>query len=268
MQLIDIGVNLANSAFDRDRDAVIARARAAGVEVMIVTGASLASSQSAAALTRQYPGVLYATAGVHPHDARHCHELTLKQLADLHQNAAVVAIGECGLDYNRDYSPRAQQDYWFDAQVDLAVKLRMPLFLHERDAHQRFCEILANHPQLPPAVIHCFTGSAAELRRYLDMGLYIGITGWICDERRGMHLRQLVKDIPLQRLLLETDAPYLTPRTMRPRPKRGRNEPAFLPHVLALVARCRQSPPESIATATSTNAAQFFGLDIMLPRLC
>ena len=110
------------------------------------------------------------------------------------------------------------------------------------------------------AVVHCFTGERDELRAYLDLGLYIGITGWICDERRGQHLRELVSDIPRDRLMIETDAPYLTPRDMRPQPKARRNEPAFLPHILRTVARALGRPPEEVAAETTRNAATLFGL--------
>src|SRR5688572_5326885 len=182
MGLIDIGVNLTNKAFKRDLPQVIERARAAGVEAMVVTGTSLAASRAALELAKSQPGYLYATAGVHPHDAKSCDDRTLDRLRELASNGA-VAIGECGLDYNRDFSPRPIQDRWFEAQVELAVELQKPLFLHERDAHGRFLEILKRHrDRIADACVHCFTGNEAELRAYLDLDLHIGITGWICDE--------------------------------------------------------------------------------------
>ena len=136
----------------------------------------------------------------------------------------------------------------------------MPLFLHERDARQRFCDILATVRKSVPAVLHCFTGMREDLKTCLNMGLHIGITGWICDERRGTHLRELVTEIPLDRLMIETDAPFLAPRTMPTKPKDGRNEPAFLPYVLQAVADCLGKPVPAVAEATRKTAREFFGL--------
>lgn len=262
-RLVDVGVNLTHAAFDVDRAAVIERAIAAGVQQMVLTGTSVAESQQAQQLASQYPGRLYSTAGVHPHDVKQCDDQTMAQLRQLAAQPGVVAIGECGLDFNRDYSPRPQQEQWFEQQVQLACDLQLPLFLHQRDAHQRLLEIL--HPyrdRLPAAVVHCFTGDAAELRDYLDWDFHIGITGWICDERRGLHLQALVGSIPLDRLMLETDAPYLTPRTLRPKPKGNRNEPAFLPHVLQTVARSMHQPADQVAEETTATTQRFFRLPI------
>jgi TatD DNase family protein len=170
-----------------------------------------------------------------------------------------VAIGECGLDFNRNYSPHPDQEKWFVAQLELGLELGKPLFLHSRDAHPRFAEIVKHHG-IRNAVAHCFTGGKEELHAYLDLGLHIGITGWICDERRGRHLVELVRDIPRERLLLETDAPYLTPRDLRPQPKARRNEPAFLPHILGAVAAALGRPAAEVAAETTRNAVAFFGL--------
>jgi TatD DNase family protein len=256
--IVDIGVNLAHRSFQADRKEVIGRAFAAGVQTLIVTGTSLAGSQEAQRIAREYPGQLFATAGVHPHDSRNCTEDTILELRRLATHREVVALGECGLDFNRDFSPRPQQEKWFEAQVALAEELQMPLFLHERDAQRRFCEILAAARKKAPAVLHCFTGTREELKAYLDMGLHVGITGWICDERRGMHLRELVKEIPLDRLMIETDAPFLVPRTMQTKPKDGRNEPAFLPFVLQMVADCLGKPVTEVAEMTTRTANNFF----------
>jgi TatD DNase family protein len=204
--IIDIGVNLAHRSFRRDRTQVIERAFASGVGTMIITGTSIAGSQEALRIAQDYPGQLFATAGVHPHDSRHCTETTISELQQLASQKAVVAIGECGLDFNRDFSPRPEQEKWFEAQVALAEELQLPLFLHERDARLRFCEILTANRKRVPAVLHCFTGTREELKTDLNIGLHLGITGWICDERRGMHLRELLREIPLDRLMIETDA--------------------------------------------------------------
>jgi TatD DNase family protein len=259
MELIDIGVNLAHRSFAGDRDAVIGRALAAGVRTMIVTGTSLRGSQEARRLAEGRPGVLYATAGVHPHDARHCDSQTLAGLRALAAAPSVVAIGECGLDFNRDFSPRPVQVEWFRKQLELAKELGLPLFLHERDAATAFLAVLdAVEPEPAQVVVHCFTGDEPTLREYLRRGYNIGITGWICDERRGEHLRALVRTIPLDRLLVETDAPFLTPRDLRPKPAAGRNEPAFLVHVLRAIAAARGEAPEAVAEATTGNARRVF----------
>jgi len=257
MQLADIGANLTHASFRDDLDAVVARARAHGVGTLVVTGTSVAESRRAAEIAEAHG--LYATAGVHPHNAKDCGPATLAELRELARNPRVVAVGECGLDYNRNYSPHPDQEKWFVAQLELAAELGKPLFLHSRDAHPRCAEILRNL-RVGKAVAHCFTGEAGELRAYLDLGLHIGITGWICDERRGRHLVALVKEVPQDRLLLETDAPYLTPRDLHPQPKARRNEPAFLPHILRAVARARGEGPEALAEATTRNAKAFFGI--------
>jgi len=258
--MIDIGVNLTHKSFNPDRDAVINRATAAGVTRMVLTGTTVAGSEKAADLAAAHPG-MFATAGVHPHNARDCHDGTLEALAALASRPEVVAIGECGLDFNRDFSPRPDQERWFEAQVELAIKLGMPLFCHERDAFETFAAILRRHgAALPPTVVHCFTGDRETLEAYLAMGLYIGITGWICDERRGRHLQDLIALIPIERLMIETDAPFLTPRTLRPAPARGRNEPAFLAHVVETVAWCRKESVADVIAGTTRTAEGFFGL--------
>jgi len=257
MPLVDIGANLTHTSFREDLDAVLARAREHGVGQIVVTGTTVEESRRAAALAEAHG--LHATAGVHPHHARECDGTTIPALREIAAHPRVVAIGECGLDFNRNYSPHPSQEKWFVSQLELAAELGKPLFLHSRDAHPRFAEILRNL-RIGKAVAHCFTGEAAELRAYLDLGLYIGITGWICDERRGRHLVELAKDIPQDRLLLETDSPYLTPRDLHPQPKARRNEPAHLPHILRAVARARGEAPEALAEATTRNARVFFGL--------
>jgi len=257
MQLVDIGANLTHASFRDDLDAVLSRAHAHGVERIIVTGASLEESRRAADIADAHG--LYATAGVHPHHARECDDATIPALREVAARPRVVALGECGLDFNRNYSPHPSQEKWFVAQLELAAELGKPLFLHSRDAHPRFAEILRNL-RVGKAVAHCFTGEAAELRAYLDLGLYIGITGWICDERRGRHLVALAREVPQDRLLLETDSPYLTPRDLHPQPKARRNEPAHLPHILRAVARARGETPEALAAATTRNAQAFFGI--------
>jgi len=262
LNIVDIGANLTHDSFDRDRTAVLERAAAAGVRRAIVTGASVTGSVQAVALADAHPGVLYATAGVHPHHAAEFDEHTAAALRTLLQNDKVVAVGECGLDYFRDLSPRDAQRRAFRAQLELAAGAGKPVFLHQRDAHADFLDVLAaTLPKIARGgVAHCFTDGRSELEAYLELGLYIGVTGWVCDERRGAALREAVPRIPLERLLIETDAPYLLPRDLSPRPAARRNEPAFLPHVLERVAALMEKPVDVVARATVENAERLFRL--------
>jgi TatD DNase family protein len=260
-ELIDIGSNLTHDSFAADRAQVIGRAFEAGVTRQLVTGADLASSRAAAALAAANPQALWSTAGVHPHHASAFDPGRKEGLQELLSQSRVVAVGECGLDYFRDFSPRAAQRAAFIAQLEIAARIAKPVFLHQRDAHEDFVAILAEFRRgLVGGVAHCFTGGARELDDYLELDLSIGITGWICDERRGLELREAVPRIPSRRLMLETDAPYLLPRDLVPRPKARRNEPAFLPHIARRVADLRRESLESVAAATTANAVRLFGL--------
>jgi len=259
--LIDIGANLTHESFAHDFTAVLERAGQAGVRHIVVTGASRSGSMDALALARSHDRMLSATAGVHPHHAAEYDDDTEAVLRELASDPLVRAVGETGLDYNRDFSPRAAQLRVFERQLQLAAELGMPLFLHQRDAHDDFLALLKRYrDRVPNAVVHCFTDTAEALRDYLALDCHIGITGWICDERRGLHLRELVRGIPANRLLLETDAPYLLPRTVRPMPKHRRNEPMYLGEVCAQVARDRGEPAEVTAANSTATAKAFFGL--------
>jgi TatD DNase family protein len=259
VSLIDIGINLAHASFAADRDAVIARAQAAGVVQMIVTGSSAESTRAAVALARAHPRRLFATAGLHPHHAQEWSAQVAAEFCALASCAEVVAIGECGLDYYRNLSAPAAQRETFHRQLELAATAGKPVFLHQRDAHADFVAILREHrSRLTGAVAHCFTGTAAELECYLELQLFIGITGWICDDRRGAHLVPLMRSIPAQQLMLETDGPYLMPRDLQPRPVSRRNEPAYLPHIAAAVARARGETLATLAQDTSANARRLF----------
>lgn len=259
--LIDIGANLTHDSFDADRTAVLERAAAAGVMRLIVTGTSVTNSAQAAELCATNPGTLFATAGVHPHHASEFDAHTSGALRALLANPAVVAVGECGLDFYRDFSPRADQRDAFTAQLELAAETGKPVFLHQRDAHFDFLEILTpRRTQLVGGVAHCFTGGPEELAAYLALDLHIGVTGWVCDERRGAALREALPHIPLERLLIETDAPYLVPRDLVPQPRGRRNEPAFLAHILERVASGVGRPVDEVAAATTANADRLFRL--------
>ncbi len=262
MQLIDIGANLTHDSFEHDRNAVLQRARAAGVAKIIVTGASREHSPKALALAQAHPGELFATAGVHPHHAVEYTDECDAEMRALHAHPEVVAVGECGLDFFRDFSPRPAQRKAFERQLQLASEIAKPLFLHQRDAHADFMAMMKNFDgRLGAAVVHCFTGSRAELFDYLDNDWYIGITGWLCDERRGLHLRELVRHIPANRLMVETDAPYLLPRTVKPQPSHRRNEPMYLAHIVEELARDRGEDVATTAAHTADAARAFFCLD-------
>jgi TatD DNase family protein len=260
-ELIDIGLNLTHESFDHDRAEVLASAAAAGIGRVIVTGTSVTASVHALDLCSIWPGRLFATAGVHPHHAAEFDEHSAAALLGLLGQSPVVAVGECGLDYFRNFSPVGAQLDAFEAQLELARSTRLPVFLHQRDAHDDMLRLLQKHrPGLVGGVAHCFTGGGEELAAYLDLDLYIGITGWICDERRGQALREAVASVPLERLLLETDAPYLLPRDLRPKPQTRRNEPKYLPHVAGRVAELTGVSIDELTAATTANAERLFGL--------
>jgi TatD DNase family protein len=259
--LIDIGANLGHESFREDLPLVLSRAERHGVHRLIVTGTSVEATRTAIALHRDWPRRLFATAGLHPHHAADLDVETLAILDRLARDAAVVAVGECGLDYYRNFSPREAQITAFHRQLELAAATGKPAFLHQRDAHADFLAIVKEHrPALRDAVAHCFTGDARELEDYLALDLAIGITGWICDERRGCHLLPLMARIPEGRLMIETDSPYLLPRSLSPKPKTRRNEPAWLSEVARVVAEARGESIEVLARHTTGTAERFFGL--------
>ena len=261
MNWIDIGVNLTNKRFDNDREDLIKNALNAGVKQQIVTGTNLTESENAIQLCEQFPNVLFSTAGCHPHDAERFTEAHYSKLAELVKLSTVVAIGECGLDFNRNFSPANIQLDVFEQQLRLATKVSKPLFLHERDAFDQQLELLSIYRnKIIGGVVHCFTGSKEQLLAYLDLDLYIGITGWICDERRGQRLRDIIHLIPGNRLMIETDAPYLLPRDLWPKPKSNRNIPEYLPHIGRVIAHLRNVPVEQLSEQSYLNSTHFFGL--------
>ena len=263
MQWIDIGCNLSHDSFDHDWSEVVDQALAVGVVQQVLTGASIKGSDRALQLAQQRPGTLFATAGIHPHLATDFNDQAADHLAALHQHEQVVAIGECGLDYFRDFSPRPAQHAAFEGQLELAKTCGKPLFLHQRESHDDFLAILkSTRDDLGPVVVHCFTDSRRALFDYLDLDCHIGITGWVCDERRGMDLKELVPQIPTDRLMLETDAPYLKPRNLRPKVRTHRNEPQWLPWIGGTVAALRGVSPAELAEQTTQNAREFFRLPV------
>ncbi|MGB0513692.1 MAG: TatD family hydrolase [Wenzhouxiangellaceae bacterium] len=261
MDWIDIGCNLGHESFESDWREVLERAANSSVRQMVLTGASVSGSKRALELAAHDPAHLRATAGVHPHLAAEVDDTALVTLTELHRDPLIAAVGECGLDYFRDLSPRSAQQRAFEAQLQLAVECGKPVFLHQRDAHDDFQAILRDfRDRLNHVVVHCFTDRRRALYDYLDLDCHIGITGWVCDERRGLELKELVPEIPDQRLMLETDAPYLKPRNLRPKVRTHRNEPCWLPWIGGAVAALRKTRPDALATLTSANARRFFEL--------
>ncbi len=261
MKFVDIGVNLTNKQFAKDKDTVIKDAVAAGVQKIILTGTNETCSSQSQELASQYPQVLYSMAGIHPHDAKDASKDFTASLARLYENDNVVAIGECGLDFNRDFSPRPVQESVFEQQLALAADLSAPVFMHQRDAHTRFIDIIKTYEaKIDRGIVHCFTGNKQELDDYLELGFSIGITGWICDERRGKDVLALSRDIPLDKLMIETDAPFLLPRDLDEKPKSRRNEPQFLPHILSVIAKQRNIDEAELAQVLWQNSIDFFRL--------
>ena len=295
IQFFDCCLNLTHDAFARDRDAVLRRAMSKGLVGALICAVDLDDSACISKVIDEYhrsdlflpPHLkslnikkphsaaadrsaehraaddllprLYGTAGVHPHAAKTWQQGHAAALRALAERQDCVAIGETGLDYARDFSPRDRQREVFIAQLELAVELQMPVFLHQRDAHTDFTEILSAYAEkLPGFVVHCFTGREPELSAYLELGAYIGITGWLCDERRGLHLRDLVATVPPEKLLVETDAPYLVPRSLKNRSTR--NEPAYLPHIIAALAAVLNTTVEHLAKQTTENSLRFIGI--------
>lgn len=262
---IDIGINLTNRQFHKDIEAIIQNAIEAEVSQMILTGTSVKGSEGAFEIAKDYPNTLYSTAGIHPHDAKSMDNQSMAKLSKLLANKQVVAVGECGLDFDRDFSPRDQQEQCYRAQLELAIEVQKPLFLHERAAFTRFMAITKDYlPQLPKAVVHCFTGTLTEAKIYLDNGFYLGFTGAISDTKRFAHLEEVLRYVPLDKIMIETDAPFMLPKNV---PKKSltkyherRNEPAFLPYVAQSIASFKGVSLETVAMATTENAKAFFSL--------
>ena len=260
--LFDIGVNLTSGSFKERSLEVLSRASSVGVNALIAIASDEDESKLLSALPPITSPQVWITAGIHPHQAKSFDRKSLGVIEQCFMSDRCVAIGECGLDYNRMYSPKQVQLQTFEAQARLARNLDAPLYLHERDAHTDFVSILrATHPQSPvDGVIHCFTGDRARLKTYLELGLYVGITGWVCDERRGEALRDALRYIPEDRLLLETDAPYLRPRSYKGPLRVKGNEPCLLPHIAEAVAGLLGRSITSLANSTTRNARRLFRL--------
>ena len=259
MKIFDSHCHLDDRAYDKDLDDVIKRAGQSGVRAMMLVGTDRNSSRKAVRIAQTRLG-LFAAVGLHPHDAKTGSETIMEDLIDLASHPKVKAWGETGLDYNRLYSSRKDQERWFLRQLDAGGRLGLPMIFHERDTAGRFLELLrANWDPRGKGVVHCFSGSSEDLEGYLDLGLYIGITGILTVKGRGKDLRRMVKGIPAERLLVETDAPYLTPSPERN--KYRRNEPAFVRSVLIKLAEVRHQDPEKLAALVWDTTCRFFDVD-------
>ncbi|MBB4807936.1 TatD DNase family protein [Chryseobacterium defluvii] len=257
---IDIGINLTNKQFINEHDEIINRALDHGVEHMILTGTSVRGSKESSEIAEDYPEILLSTAGIHPHDAKSYNDQSINELRKLLKLSHVVSVGECGLDFDRDFSPRPAQEKCYHAQLQLAIEVNKPLFLHERAAFKRFNEITDEYlAQLPEAVVHCFTGTLEEAKIYLDQGFYLGFTGSISDEKRFKHLEEVIQYTPLDRMMIETDAPFMLPKNM-PRQQNRRNEPSFLPYVAQTIARIKKISISEVADETTETTRNFFRL--------
>ncbi|WEK69517.1 MAG: TatD family hydrolase [Candidatus Chryseobacterium colombiense] len=255
---IDIGINLTNKQFHNEQEEIINRALDNGVEQMILTGTSVRGSKESAAIAEEYPEILFSTAGIHPHDAKSFTHESINELRKLLKQDHVVSVGECGLDFDRDFSPRPIQEKCYRAQLELAIEVNKPLFLHERSAFKRFNEITDEYiSKLPNAVVHCFTGTLNEAKIYLDKGFYLGFTGAISDQNRFKQLEEVVKYAPLDRMMIETDAPFMLPKNM-PRMQNRRNEPAFLPYIAQTIANLKKLSISEVANETREVARNFF----------
>ncbi len=259
MKLFDSHCHLDDRAYDGDIDAVIKRMNAANVAAAMIVGTTRQRSLKAVSMAESMPG-LYASVGIHPHDAKDCSDTTLDFLAGLAKSPRVQAWGEIGLDFNRMFSPQKDQEKWFVRQLEIAERLDLPVIFHERDSNGRLIDILKRHlPEGAKGVMHCFSGDKTELKQYLDLNLYIGITGVVTIKTRGAGLRKLAPYIPVKQILIETDAPYLTPAPEKNRTRR--NEPAFVRSVLLKLAEVRREDPGYLAKIVWKNTCRLFNVE-------
>ena len=258
--LIDIGANLTHPELYNQLDKIVENLQIADIKKVIITSSNLGDTKTALDIINLYPNLFYTTVGFHPHNAKDFSLSDIDKMHDYSKDKNIVAIGECGLDYYREYSTKEQQIYCFEEQLSIAESLELPLFLHERHAHKDFAKILKSHiNKIKNSVVHCFTGTKNELKTYLDMGCYIGITGWISDTNRGKHLHDLLEYIPEDRLMIETDSPYLIPHNL-PFKHNGINEPSFLNFVAQTIAECLNKDINTIKEITYRNTKRFFSI--------
>lgn len=259
MRFFDSHCHLDDRAYDKDLALVVNRAKKAGVVKIMTVGIDMKSSVKAVKIAESNPG-FYASVGVHPHDSKECSDNTINYLKDLSENIKVKAWGEIGLDFNRMFSPREEQEKWFIRQLEAADGLGLPIIFHERGSNGRFLDILKDHKKEEiKGTIHCFSGNRKELDKYLDLGLYIGITGILTITNRGEELRNMIPVIPNDRILIETDAPYLTPAPEKNRTRR--NEPAFVKSVFLKLAEIKKEDTEVLSEKIFENTCRLFNIN-------
>ena len=257
----DIGVNLTHPSLFKDLENILRKSFESGVDKLSITGTDLEESIKAIEICEQSSFDLICTSGIHPHQAKTFNNETFSEIKKLFKNDKVKALGETGLDFHRNYSTPDQQQISFEAHLEFSIEEKIPLFLHVRDSHKKFMEMVKPiSDKLPEKVIHCFTGTKDELFDYLNMDFYIGITGWVLDERRGFHLKELINEIPLNRLMIETDAPYLIPRIPELKNKRT-NKPEYLPIICKEICRNRKEHEDEVIDSMYMNSMNFFRLE-------
>ena len=259
--IIDIGANLTHPDLYPDIKKIIRQMEDVNVTHAIIISSTLDDAKKAIAISDKYKGKFYTTVGFHPHNAKEFNHSHIQSMKDLLRNQFVRSIGECGLDYYRLYSEKKEQILCFENHISLAIDSQMPLFLHERNAHDDFYAILSSeYRKLNKFVVHCFTGDKNVLKKYLDIGSYIGITGWITDKDRGSHLHNIMKYIPSDRLMIETDSPYLIPHNIE-RNVSKTNYPYYLPYVVSCLAKCLNKDVDTVRESTYKVTKEFFSID-------
>ena len=256
---IDIACNFTHESFKDNLNEVITNAEHEGVEKFVLLSASLADLELIKEIQIYAPEKFFITAGIHPHHATEILDSNYDDLLDRLESINPNAIGETGLDYFRNISPPDVQKKSFSMHIEIAKELSLPLYLHQRNAHDDFIRaIKENRNNFPKFIVHCFTGTQKELDEYLELGAYIGLTGWICDANRNIDLRQSIKNIPIDRMMIETDCPYLIPRNLPNKPKKNINEPKYLPHIANEIANLIGVEIDELKLATRNNAINFF----------
>ena len=258
-EVADIACNFTNERFDKDLDEVINRAITNKITKFGLICSRLSDLDRLLEIYNQYSKDMFFTIGVHPHHANEINDEYLKNLKEAVINNNPHAIGETGLDFFRNLSTYDEQIYAFEEQIKIAIDTNKPLFLHQRDSHDDFIKILREYSSdINKAVVHCFTGTQEQLEDYLELDCYIGVTGWICDEKRNVELRKTIKNIPLEKLMIETDCPYLIPKNLPNKPKNNRNEPINLNHIVNEIAVLMEIDIESLRKQTFKNTINYF----------
>ena len=259
MLLADSCFNINHESFKNDLGDILDAANNVGVEYFFCPASKEKEIEDLINLSESYQKNIFCSIGIHPHNASDLKPNTIENLKKYLGNQHVKAIGEIGLDYYRNFQSPEIQKKCFNAFLELASTNQYPVFLHHREAFDDFYPMIKNCiGEVPDSIVHCFTGTKSELKKFLDLGLYIGITGWICDPKRGADLREIIKYIPLDRLLIETDAPYLVPKNMVNKPRNNRNEPLFLEHIANDISELLNIDKALLAEETTNNFKKLF----------